>query len=403
MAKTTCNIKGRICGAEYDDDYWFGDWIRNGAITPASRPCRELDALNAGDECAVFIDSPGGDVFGGNAITIAARNAVMRGAKISVEIGARAFSMGANMVAHLKADGCKVACHANSILGFHSAFSEAVGGADAHRDEAKVLDAINAEVIRSLMKCGAPADCKSWFDEGRVMWLSAAEAKKCGLVDTVLETDAAAAAAPSAEIAARFAALLSAANSGADAKKEHQMNKTEQTPAPSASAPAAPAAVAAPAPSAEHPAAPVAAVTAAPATDTVEAVRAEMQKRLSGLQAEKDKTISGLTQKLTSAEKELAELKTSTSAVKAELEKAKADLAKADKRATTAQANLKTVTTAALGHQPDAPAADADAKVYSEWDAMKQGPAKVAFADAHFAELARADKAMKANAAAAKK
>lgn len=180
--KRTIRISGIIVGVLYDSEAWYGSAIAAGRITPCSRFRRALDeAADAGDEVEVEVNSYGGDVFAGNDM-IAAFQA-FKGRK-SVTVGGLAASMAANFVLQC---GAPVTVHANSILLFHSAYSDTVGGAEAHRDSAALIDQINSPVAKALKAKGVPAGIvDAAFAEGRQLTLTGEDAKRYGLAETLV-------------------------------------------------------------------------------------------------------------------------------------------------------------------------------------------------------------------------
>ena len=161
-----------------------------GMIAPTTSIIKELDALAEGEECEVYVSSGGGSTFCGAEIVIALRNAIARGAKLSVEVGAEACSMAASFVAAAAVSKCKVKAHANSMIMFHSCFCDVEGGPQLHEDVAALLRGVNQSTIEDLKALGI-TDCRAWFAEAREKWLTAANALDMGLVGEIAETDAA--------------------------------------------------------------------------------------------------------------------------------------------------------------------------------------------------------------------
>ena len=202
--KTKVSIRGTICSAAYDCG-WFGSWIDKGIITPMNRAVSAISAIQSG-EMELYISSPGGDCFAGAEILVALSEAVARGVKVSVTVGAEACSMAANIVAAMKAIGCKVTVHPNSQIMFHSCYSGMCGGPEAHQDEADILGKINAAVKGNLAKLGI-TDTDEWFAEGRMKWIDSEEAVKIGLADEIFG-EAAEDVTGGKDVASRLAAFI---------------------------------------------------------------------------------------------------------------------------------------------------------------------------------------------------
>lgn len=165
--------------------------VEAGVIAPTTQIIKDLDALAEGEECEVFVSSPGGSTFCGAEIVIALRNAISRGAVVSVEVGAEACSMAAAFVAAAAVSKCKVRAHSNSLIMFHSCFIEGVEGGPQHlEDTAELLRNINQATISDLNALGV-TDCRAWFAEAREKWLTAKDALDMGLVAEIAEEEAA--------------------------------------------------------------------------------------------------------------------------------------------------------------------------------------------------------------------
>ena len=200
MSTKTLALRGVIVDDWYDND-WFAEDIESGAITPAGRILRAIDAAReSGDDILLRIDSPGGILDEANRIQ-QALDALPDG-RVRIELGALVASAAANIVALTRHP---VAAHRTTRLMYHSATSLADGSPDAHRDTAEQLDAANAPVRAALVAAGIPAaTVDRALREGMALWLSAAEALGYGLVDEIIDADAPAAPAPSPAALARL-------------------------------------------------------------------------------------------------------------------------------------------------------------------------------------------------------
>jgi ATP-dependent protease ClpP protease subunit len=172
------------------DSYWDGDWakqyIERGLLTPESAFRRNLGKIKG--EAEVYINSPGGSVFAGYEMLNALTDWVSSGNKAVIKIGAMAASA-ASMFAVLS--GLKIVAHRNSKFMFHGAWTGAIGGSQALKDEAELLDKINGEIKTALISKYNldPKRVEEWFAEGRMGWLTAAEAKEIGMVSEIVGQD----------------------------------------------------------------------------------------------------------------------------------------------------------------------------------------------------------------------
>lgn len=174
------SISGAIVGSAWDEPL-LASYIDRGVLTPLSRVTAAIkEAAEAGDGIEIHVNSIGGDVLAGNQMLAEIQD--FKGPK-KIVLGGMAASMAANLV--LLA-GCRVEAHENSILLFHSARSAVEGAPDALRDEAKLLDSINAPMIERLKALGVPPDAvDDGFKAGRQFSLSAEEALSYGIVSKI--------------------------------------------------------------------------------------------------------------------------------------------------------------------------------------------------------------------------
>jgi len=184
-------IRGAIVPADYDIDF-FAPYIDRGMITPESRVRAALAECDPDKTLQVAINSPGGSVFAGNEMINAMREwAIENGQGIEITVGALAASMAAAMVATLPA---LVRVHKNTKIMFHGAYTATIGGAQAHQDEAELLEKINADVkVALLNNTNLTLEViDEWFDEGRAGWLTAEEAINVGLADEIIGAESSA-------------------------------------------------------------------------------------------------------------------------------------------------------------------------------------------------------------------
>ena len=254
-------IRGVIVGSEYDSA-WAQSYIDKGIITPESRFRSALNAADPKQPVDVFINSPGGSVFAGNQMA----NDLLEwkrttGQKVNVTIGAMAASMGAVLPVQA-AD--TVAAYPNSKIMFHGASSGTYGGEGAMKDSAELLGKINTDIKTALVSRykADPDEVAQWFEEGREKWLTADEAKKLGMVNTILDGSAEPLKASATDVKALGAkgigisAIVGLVEIEAEQSTAPEAQNNENTPAP-AGEPATPEASAAGGTSVEHaPAAP---------------------------------------------------------------------------------------------------------------------------------------------------
>lgn len=181
--KTRIEIRGIITSARLDDP-WFESFIAKGLITPESRIRAAIAA--AGPEIELYINSYGGDVMAGNEMIISLKAAMAAGKKVEITVGAMAFSMAANMIVMLPG-AAKISAFSNTRIGFHGAYTYTEGGAGAHTDSAEMLAGINGQVINAIKAKGVKAKVEEWFQEGRIKFLTADQALKMGLIDSIVD------------------------------------------------------------------------------------------------------------------------------------------------------------------------------------------------------------------------
>lgn len=335
MSTKTLALRGVIVDDWYDND-WFAEDIESGAITPAGRILRAIDAAReSGDDILLRIDSPGGILDEANRIQ-QALDALPDG-RVRIELGALVASAAANIVALTRHP---VAAHRTTRLMYHSATSLADGSPDAHRDTAAQLDAANAPVRAALVAAGIPAaTVDRALREGRALWLTAAEALGYGLVDEIIDADAPAAPAPSpaalerlsnpsptlARLSERMPLLREVARLAALSIPEPEASAADPAPAAEGgSAPAPDSATAGDPPSAPEPAAPAPAPKPAPAPEP--APTAELSATLSELRAALADREHALRSVQSAAAKRTAELRSRAEQAERERDELRAQL-----------------------------------------------------------------------------
>ena len=175
-----------IRGTILPDNFWMED-----NVCCLSDFMREMS--QAGDTLDLYIDSPGGDVFASNTISVMLAEWCMAhpNAKCTCTIGGLCASAAANIVAKLPAQ-FTVSCFKDSLFMYHSAYGMVMGGPDALRDNAVLMDLVNGVVIQRLLAKTTLDETRirTAFQEGREMWLDGDEAVSCGLVNGLKDGNA---------------------------------------------------------------------------------------------------------------------------------------------------------------------------------------------------------------------
>lgn len=181
-------IRGVIVPSNYDLE-WMRPYIEKGVVTPESYVRKQIASSDTKKPLELYINSPGGSVFAAYELinTLAAWR-MDNGQPVNITIGAMAASA-ASAIAILS--GANLKAFRNSKLMFHGAWTDTVGGAEAHKDTAALLEQINADIKAALVgKYGIPVETvDQWFAEGRQGWINASEAKQYGMVSEIVDND----------------------------------------------------------------------------------------------------------------------------------------------------------------------------------------------------------------------
>ena len=399
-------ISGTIVGADWDAflTWFFPDG--NDAYTTESKFLRELKAAeDAGEDVLVRVNSWGGEVFAERNMLDAFQQ--FAGGK-RVHVAGMAMSAASDFV--LKA-GAPVSASEGSVLMFHSATSFMWGGPEALRDEADLLDQINASSRDALLAHGVPEErVRAAFAEGQMLTMLAAEAAKFGLVGEVTGTRDADPAKPDRDLiknagadalgklpkqgAERFARLCQLADGGgvddpATAEAAPAADgggvedpATDAEPEAEAGADPAPA----PAESAEPESSPAPAVPpahadgAAPSSDPA-ALVADLEKQRRAIQSAAAKKHAELTARAEKAEKALADAQAERDALAAQLAQVTAAL----ERERTARADL---VADVLAPESDTETPASATPHLDRYAALPTLAERLAYADAHRREIA---------------
>ena len=86
-----------------------------------------------------------------------------------------------------------VKVHKNAKIMFHGSMGGVMGGSQAMRDEANLLEKINADIKTALLTKTSlsPEVVDEWFAEGREGWLTAQEAVDVGLASEIIDLEVA--------------------------------------------------------------------------------------------------------------------------------------------------------------------------------------------------------------------
>ena len=159
---------------EISDVSWFGD-----EVTPAQFK-KDLDSLGDIEQLDIYINSPGGDVFAGQAIYSILKRTK---AHITVHIDGLAASI-ASIVAMA---GDEIIMPKNAMMMIHNAWTYAAGNKDELRDMADTLDKIDSVLVDVYAsKTGREKD-EIVEKMNAETWFTADEALGFGLIDSVGE------------------------------------------------------------------------------------------------------------------------------------------------------------------------------------------------------------------------
>lgn len=160
---------------DISDYTWWGD-----EVTPKTFK-EELDALGDIAELRVYINSPGGDVFAGQAIHSMLKR---HKAKVIVYIDGLAASI-ASVIA---VAGDEVVMPANAMMMIHNPWTRGAGNANQFRKLADDLDKIGESIVAAYAgKTGLEHDELVAIMDAET-WLTAEEAVEMGFADTLEES-----------------------------------------------------------------------------------------------------------------------------------------------------------------------------------------------------------------------
>jgi len=149
------------------------DWM--GGVSPDAF----VDALRATSGPVLLrINSPGGSVFGAQAMVAAMR-------EHAAPITARIDSLAASAASVIAAEAAAVEMAPGAMLMIHKSWGMAIGNADDMMGTAALLEKIDGQIAASYARRGGEADWLALM--AAETWFSADEAVAAGLADRVIE------------------------------------------------------------------------------------------------------------------------------------------------------------------------------------------------------------------------
>lgn len=160
---------------EIADSSWWGD-----EVTPKNFK-GELDALGNISVLNVYINSPGGDVFAGQAI-----HSMLKRHKAQVNV--YVDGLAASIASVIAMAGDKVIMPSNAMMMIHDPWTIAAGNAQDFRKMADDLDKIKESLVAAYLGKATNLD-EATISEmmGEEKWLTAQEAVEYGFADEVEE------------------------------------------------------------------------------------------------------------------------------------------------------------------------------------------------------------------------
>ena len=196
-----------LCG-EISNETWWGD-----EVTPKQFK-EDLDALGDIDTLNVFINSPGGDVFAGQAI-----HSMLKRHKATVNVCVDGLA--ASIASLIAMAGDKVIMPKNAMMMIHSPWTIAVGNAQEFRKIADDMDKIRDSMVVTYESRSALTKDEILEMLDAETWLSADDCLEYGFADEIEETKQVAACLDK-EILGRYK----------NTPKELLANKPEPEPGP---------------------------------------------------------------------------------------------------------------------------------------------------------------------------
>lgn len=160
---------------EISNETWWGD-----EVTPKQFK-EDMDALGDIDTLNVFINSPGGDVFAGQAIY-----SMLKRHKATVNV--YVDGLAASIASLIAMAGDKVIMPKNAMMMIHSPWTIAVGNAQELRKIADDMDKIRDSMVVAYEKRSALTKDEILEIMDAETWLSADDCLEYGFADEIEET-----------------------------------------------------------------------------------------------------------------------------------------------------------------------------------------------------------------------
>jgi ATP-dependent Clp protease, protease subunit len=160
-----------VIAADKEEADWFG----------GVAPDQFIGALRAmSGPVTLRINSPGGSVFGAQAMVAAMR-------EYPSAITARVDSLAASAASVIAAEAASVEMAPGAMLMIHKSWGMAIGNADDMMATAALLEKIDGQIAASYARRGGDADWLALM--AAETWFTADEAMAAGLADRVIETN----------------------------------------------------------------------------------------------------------------------------------------------------------------------------------------------------------------------
>lgn len=162
----------------------IGDsWYDPASVTPSNFKT-SLDAIPAGRDITLCINSPGGNVFDGYAIYN-----LLRVKSKTNKVVSRIDGLAASIASVIALAGSECQMPATSDMMIHPAWGMCMGNADDMLQTADLLDKLSGQIAavyarysgKTVEECTAAMDAETW--------MTGAEAKAFGLCDTLLDPE----------------------------------------------------------------------------------------------------------------------------------------------------------------------------------------------------------------------
>ncbi len=154
-------------------DPWSGEGIG------AKQFARDLKALGNVNNITLKINSPGGDVFEGEAIYNELRDH-------PATVNVRVMSLAASIASLIAMAGDTIEMQDNAKIMIHKAWALSIGNSDDMKKLASVLDTIDESLVQSYVKRTGQTEAKIRQMMSDETWMIAADAVSMGFADSVI-------------------------------------------------------------------------------------------------------------------------------------------------------------------------------------------------------------------------